>query len=377
MGGAGPKGPDKRKALAATVQANVGISPFVLGPSMRASWLPLQRADQSILPYFKSKPPQGFRVADDGLIERLVSLPAPFPGTWVPVVPDGNATAHLTWKRWLFLQLHTGLGGHLSAEKTVLLLQRQVWWKTIKEDVENWVKKCLTCQRFRKVPQRTEQVPTIPTGRDCWEEVMVDLEGPSQPPDKDGCCYVFTYICCLCHGIILEPVFRLQASHVRRAFANCIFRSGTIPTLVRSDRGPELKNQLMNEFAALVGTGRRFGTPWRPMEQGLVESRHRETQKLMGMLVKDVMQCFPNETGELLHVVEFIVYVAPGPLGYSPRDIDKRWSLSVPIERDAQPFALNAFEPVSEYLTKLFGDYQQIKVRILGHLLRPGEDRAR
>ena len=60
----------------------------------------------------------------------------------------------------------------------------------------------------------------------------------------------------------------------------------------------------MIEYGALVGLGHRFGTPWRPMEQGLVESKHKETQKMMGMLVKDIMQCFPNETGELLHVVE-------------------------------------------------------------------------
>ena len=43
----------------------------------------------------------------------------------------------------------------------------------------------------------------------------------------------------------------------------------------------------------------------------------------MGMLVKDVMQCFPNEVGELLHVVKVIVYNTPGPHGLTPRDIDR------------------------------------------------------
>ena len=55
----------------------------------------------------------------------------------------------------------------------------------------------------------------------------------------------------------------------------------------------------MQEYSALVGIGRRFGTPWRPMEQWLVEGAHVETQKVMGMLVKGVLQCLPNETGEL------------------------------------------------------------------------------
>jgi hypothetical protein len=158
------------------------------------------------------------------------------------------------------------------------------------------------------MPRKQEAVPVIPTGRDCWEEVMIDLEGPSNPADKDRCKYTMTYICCLCQGILIEPGQRLTANETRRMFACCIMRSGTLPTLVRSDRGPELKNALMAEYSSLIGLGHRFGTPWRPMEQGLVESRHVETQKVMGMLVKVIMQCFPNETGELLHVVEFIIH---------------------------------------------------------------------
>ena len=113
-------------------------------------------------------------------------------------------------------------------------------------------------------------------------------------------------------------------------FACCMFRSGTIPTLVRSDRGPELKNAIMNEYTALLGMGRKFGGPWRPMEQGLVENSHKETQKVYGTLVTDVMKCFPNEVEELTYVVEFVVYNTPGVHGYTPRDLDRRWSAATP-----------------------------------------------
>ena len=36
--------------------------------------------------------------------------------------------------------------------------------------------------------------PVIPVDAECWQEVMVDLEGPSQPADKQGNKYSFTYI---------------------------------------------------------------------------------------------------------------------------------------------------------------------------------------
>ena len=76
-------------------------------------------------------------------------------------------------------------------------------------------------------------------------------------------------------------MLNLSAREVRRAFARCIFRSGTIPKMLRSDRGPEFANYLMQEFVALVGIRHRFGAPWRPVEQGGVERVHQEMKKTL------------------------------------------------------------------------------------------------
>ena len=130
----------------------------------------------------------------------------------------------------------------------------------MKSDVHRWWDSCITCLRFRKMPKKQEAVPVVPTNRDCWEEVMIDLEGPNNPADKSGCKYTMTYICCLCHGLLIESLQQLTARDVRREFASCVMRSGTLPTLVRSDRGSELKNVLMAEYCSLIGLGHRFGT---------------------------------------------------------------------------------------------------------------------
>ena len=146
------------------------------------------------------------------------------------------------------------------------------------------------------MPKKQEAMVVVPTNRDCWEEVMIDLEGPSEPVDKVECKYTMTYVCCLCRALLIESSAKCSAAESTRMLANCIVRSGTIPTLVRSDRGPELKNVFMVEDVALVGLGHRFGTPCRPMEQGPIGSRHIETQRIMGMSVKHIMQCFPTTT---------------------------------------------------------------------------------
>ncbi len=268
----------------------------------------------------------------------------------------------------MFLQCHVGvLGAHRNTEKTLNIVSRQAWWSTMRRDLELWIQRCMTCLRFRRMAQKQESPEVVPVDAECWQEVMIDLEGPSNPPDKQGNKYSLTYICRVCRGLLTERSCKCNATEARRMFAVCVFRSGTLPLLL-SDRGPELKNALMSEYSALIGLGHRFGTPWRAMEQGLVEGVHQETQKVMGMLVKDIMQCVPNETGELQYVVEFVVYNTPGPHGYTPRDMDRRWSMATPLERELQPFTVNESEPLSDYVAKLFQNYREIRVRALTFL---------
>ena len=42
--------------------------------------------------------------------------------------------------------------------------------------------------------QKQEAVPVVPTDRDCWEEVMIDFKGRSNPADNTGRKYTMTYI---------------------------------------------------------------------------------------------------------------------------------------------------------------------------------------
>jgi hypothetical protein len=175
----------------------------------------------------------------------------------------------MTWKKWVFFQCHVGVfGGHRNAAKTAEIISRVAWWNTMRKDVEEWVDGCSNCIRNRKVPTKQEAVAVKPSKLEAWEEVMVDCGGPSNPPDASGNIYTLTYMCLLCHGVLLEPGTKLAHSELRRMFARCVFRSGTLPLMVRSDRGSEFKNALMKEFTSLVGIRQRFGTPWRPNGAG-------------------------------------------------------------------------------------------------------------
>jgi len=365
----------KRELLAEGAREDAEDVPVKWGGPLRLTWAAAQRADPELAKEL-GKPRQGFRVDPDGLLVKRVEG-GHAPESWVPVVPSGHAAPHMTWKYWVFLQLHVGVFGmHRPADKTAALLRRLVWWEHLKRDVEHWTDRCLTCIRFRKRPTKQDMVPVKRVDVDCWQEIMVDCEGSSRPADTSGRCYVLTYLCLLCHGVLLEPMTNLTHGEVRRAFARCVFRSGALPRLLRSDRGPEFKNLLMQEFTALLGLRHRFGTPWRPVEQGAVERVHQVAQQMLGVLVHDVLQMSPEHWTEALPVLEFVIYNTPGPHGYTPRDIDRRWSLATPLEKELQPFQVLDFEPISEYAKKLFYEYRKIRHKVISGYGEMSEKRA-
>ena len=295
----------------------------------------------------------------------------------VPVVPNGvAASSGVTWRKACYLQFHCGVfGAHRSAEKTYAVMKRVVWWATMKEDINSWVGKCLTCFKARPRATKVTTKPMKPAADYCWQEVSVDCEGPNKE-DYAGNRYSLTYMDCLSHAVYLEPLRALNHAEVRRAFARCVLRSRTLPTLVRSDRGPEFRSAMFAEYCALIGASQWLSHPLRPCEMGANERVHQEVQKMLGIVVKDVARGHTDHWGDLLAVVEYCIDTTPGPHGYTPRDLDRAWSLGVPLEKDLLKSALE-FEPVSDWARKIFGQYMAVSKVVKDHLASASEARVR
>ncbi len=60
--------------------------------------------------------------------------------------------------------------------------------------------------------------------------------------------------------------------------------------------------------------------------------------KILGILILDVVRTARSYWSALLVVVEFVLYTTPGPRGFTPRDIDRRWSVGSPLEKELSPF---------------------------------------
>ena len=62
--------------------------------------------------------------------------------------------------------------------------------------------------------------------------------------------------------------------------------------------------------------------------------------------------------------------------GIAPRDLERAWSLAIPLERDLEPFTVLEWEPVSEYAARLFRRYRELRLKVLNHRAEESAKRA-
>ena len=360
-----------RRAGQEAVREEIGeYRPPALSKDLRVQWGEEQRREDGLRQLVadcersSEKVSGEYRVAEDGVLERRL-WEEEGPAVWRPVVPK-------LWREWVFRYAHVGImGAHRSGKKTAALLLKICWWKDIAADCERFCEHCLTCLKGRKKAAKTE-----PTELQCWEEVTMDCEGPMLPADAHGNRFILSYLCSLSHFVMLEPMKDLSHSEVRRAFARLLFRSRTLPKLLRTDCGQEFRNALMQEFCAIVGIRQHFSTPMRPVEMGACERMHQESQKVLGLLVHDVCKAHPHEWGELLYVLWSLSWIPRRPRQATVRGTWRevgRW----PLEKELLPFSVLEWEPISEYAKKLFRNYRDVRAKILEKQSAMAEARAR
>ena len=95
---------------------------------------------------------------------------------------------------------------------------------------------------------------------DClpWQDVYIDVTGPFTRAEG-GEQYVLTYLCSKLRVPKLVVLKRLQHGHFSRALLTCMLAARRVPDVIRSDRGPEMANWIMQEITAITNIRHTFG----------------------------------------------------------------------------------------------------------------------
>ena len=210
------------------------------------------------------------------------------------------------------------------------------YWDSLAADVGKWCLACEACRRFRghavQPPLRSiladdKLAKVLP-----WTDVIIDVQGPFTKAET-GEQYLLSYHCVRLRVPLLEPFRSLQAGYFSRALLTCVMRSRCIPRVVRSDRGPEMRSAVTEEFLAICNSRHVKSAALTPRHQGLGERGHQILIAQHLVLMHTVCHAFPQEWPALIPAVEYLYHTAPqGVHGLSAHDLSCGYACGASVD---------------------------------------------
>uniref|UniRef100_A0A5S6QM96 RNA-directed DNA polymerase n=1 Tax=Trichuris muris TaxID=70415 RepID=A0A5S6QM96_TRIMR len=173
-------------------------------------------------------------------------------------------------RRQVLEMVHDGHPG-ICAMKSIARFH--VWWPGLDNDIERYVRGCLTCQSHQPVPP---EVPLIPWNlqNEPWARIHVDLAGPFMG--------LHWLVVVDAHSKWMDVIPLRNTStvsvvkHCRRLFANF-----GLPRYIVSDNGPQFTSEEFKTFCQMNNIVHIKATPYHPKTNGLAERAVRTFKERM------------------------------------------------------------------------------------------------
>ncbi|KAK2387384.1 hypothetical protein QL285_061173 [Trifolium repens] len=241
------------------------------------------------------------------LLKKVETTPADFPGFKVThgmlyfreklYIPADSPIKEL-----LLTEFHSSpIGGHSGVQKTLGRLKENMYWHNMKQDVENFVKTCSTCQQTKHPnhsPYGLLQPLPIPHG--VWEDISLDfIVGLPSFQGSTVILVVVDRFSKAAHFGMLPTHY--TASKVAELFANMICRLHGMPKSIVSDRDPIFLSKFWQQLFRLSGTTLRMSTAYHPQTDGQTEIVNKALQQYLRCFVHDQ----PKKWGTYLALAEW------------------------------------------------------------------------
>ena len=188
------------------------------------------------------------------------------------------------------LTLKHDKAGHMGAQKTTKLVQREYFWLDMLRDIKEYCKSCVSCT-VSKPPHPRPQAPLTLTSQptEPWQEISIDLKGPfGTKPTSRGNRYVLVAIDLMTRAAEMVPIPDKTAKTVASALVREVFCRHGIPESFLSDRGLEFENQGLTTLAENLGIDKKRISPLHPQANVVVERLNRTIGNMLRKSVDKV-----------------------------------------------------------------------------------------
>ena len=185
-------------------------------------------------------------------------------------------------QRVLQLAHSVPLAGHLGKKKTTARVSQRFYWPTMHRDIAEFCKCCETCQKCRKYKRSRVPMIPLPTIREPFSRVAMDIVGPL-PRSRSGNRYVLVLCDYASRYPEAIPLKSIDAETIAEELVIIFARVG-IPKEILTDQGSNFQSRLLQGIHQLLQVRAIRTSPYHPQCDGLVE---RFNQTLKSMLKKN------------------------------------------------------------------------------------------
>ena len=146
-------------------------------------------------------------------------------------IPQGST------RDFIILKIHAGgLAGHFGRNKTIELLERQLFWPNLKRNVNQVISQCRTCQTAKQVKQNTGLYTLLPVPVRPLEDVSMDfvLGLPRTPKRHDSIMVVVDRFSKMAYFIPCSKTS--DASRLAQLYFDEVAKHHEVPKTIVSDR---------------------------------------------------------------------------------------------------------------------------------------------
>lgn len=214
---------------------------------------------------------------------------------WIP--EDDNL------KKEIFESEHDSkIAGHMGQDKTLELIKRNFYWPSMNEEICDYVRSCIQCQR-NKAPRHGRygllhplELPYAP-----WQSIAMDFI--TDLPDSNGYTQIWVIIDRFTKMAHFIPLLdnEKKSEHLAKIFVKNIWKLHGLPTDIVSDRDKRFTSQLWIDMCKILGIKQRMSTAYQPETDGQTER--------VNPTIEHYLRCFTNyeqnNWDELLPMAEY------------------------------------------------------------------------
>lgn len=186
------------------------------------------------------------------------------------------------------------IAGHLGSSRMYNRIHDQYYWKGMRSDIENYVKRCKLCQE-NKALRKNNRAPMeiTSTSTESFQRVSLDIVGPLPESGSAKLKYILTLQDDLTKYSLAYPIRSTTAEETSECLIHFISLFG-IPKTILTDQGTNFTAELFQTTCKFFKIKQLWSSPYHPQTQGALERSHSTLKEYLKSFVNTNQDNWPT-----------------------------------------------------------------------------------